>query len=113
MTDASFHVARIAELEEMLQDDPEDAMLHFLLGSEHQKTGQPELALDCFARATELDPAYSAAWSGLAAALEASGDTERALGAWREAYEVATRQGDNQVARVARAALVRNGMAPE
>lgn len=113
MTDPTFHAARIAELEEMLQDDPEDAMLHFLLGAEHQKLGQPTRALDCYARATELDPAYSAAWSGLAAALEAAGDLERALGAWREAWEVATRQGDNQVARVARAALVRNGLAPD
>lgn len=97
----------VAELEEMLADDPDDALTAFLLGGAYTKAGRPADAARVFRQAVTNRPDYSAAWAGLGQALDATGDADAAFAAWTEAAAHAARNGDHLVAKQAAAALAR------
>lgn len=98
---------RIADLKELLAEDPDDAMGWFMLGQELFKAGEIAEATDAFKDATRRDPDYSAAWAGLGRGLEAQGDLAAAKDAWSAAVSCASRQGDKAVLQQAEAALKR------
>ncbi|MFO7542688.1 MAG: tetratricopeptide repeat protein [Thiobacillus sp.] len=89
----------IADLESMLAQGRDNALLRFSLGSEHLKHGDPAKAAEHLRRAVEHDPAYSAAWKLLGRALADSGALPDALAAYRQGIEVAEARGDKQAAR--------------
>lgn len=98
---------RIADLEELFADEPTDALTGFLLGTEYARAERDADAVRAFTQVVALDPAYSAARSGLAAALERQGEVAAALAAWQAAADCAAEHGDHLVARAAAAALTR------
>lgn len=83
----------------LLEAGRDSALLRFSLGNEYLKIGDARAAAAHLRQAVVLDPAYSAAWKRLGAALEAAGELAPALEAYREGIAVAGRKGDQQAAR--------------
>ncbi len=89
----------IANLEKLLAQGRETALLRFSLGSEYLKLTQTWVAIFHLKRALELDPNYSAAWKLLGMALTEGGVLNEALSTYRHGIEVAQRRGDQQAAK--------------
>lgn len=91
--------AIIANLEKMLGGPRDNALLHFSLGNEWLKAGNPARAADFFRVAVVRDAKFSAAWKLLGKALSESSDLQAALGAYTQGVEVAEERGDIQAAK--------------
>jgi Tfp pilus assembly protein PilF len=91
--------AVISNLEILLSQGKESALLRFSLGSEYLKLGVTWVAVFHLKRALELDPDYSAAWKVLGMALSDAGILHGALDTYRHGVEVAERRGDQQAAK--------------
>jgi tetratricopeptide (TPR) repeat protein len=89
----------IANLEKLLEQGKDSALLRFSLGNEYLKLEQTWVAIFHFKRALELDPKYSAAWKMLGAALEKGDTPNEALQTYRQGIEVAEQRGDKQAAK--------------
>lgn len=89
----------LVNLEKMLAQGKDSAMLRFSLGSEHLKLNQPQVAVTHLAKAVEWDANYSAAWKLLGKAHQAAGQLPQALAAWRQGAQVARAKGDVQAAK--------------
>lgn len=87
---------RIAGLEEIVADDPQDHTARFMLGTELAKVGGHARAAEQFRIVIEVDADYTAAWRGLGRALIALGDVEGAREVFTKGLEVADRTGDLQ-----------------
>jgi len=88
--------AVLANLEKLLSQGKESALLRFSLGNEYLKLREIWVAIFHLKRALELDPNYSAAWKLLGLALTDAGVTNEALDIYRRGIEVARRRGDQQ-----------------
>jgi tetratricopeptide (TPR) repeat protein len=86
----------ISNLEKLLSQGKESALLRFSLGSEYLKLREIWVAIFHLKRALELDPNYSAAWKLLGMALADAGILNEALDTYRRGIEVAQRRGDQQ-----------------
>ena len=86
----------ISNLEKLLSQGRESALLRFSLGNEYLKLHEVWVAIFHFKRALELDPNYSAAWKLLGMALTDGGILTEALDTYRRGIEVAQRRGDKQ-----------------
>jgi Tfp pilus assembly protein PilF len=89
----------ILNLEKLLAQGRESALLRFSLGTEYFKLGERWVCVFHLKRAIELDPDYSAAWKVLGMALAESGILHEALHTWRRGVEVAEKRGDKQAAK--------------
>ena len=89
----------ISNLEKLLSQGKESALLRFSLGNEYLKLREIWVAIFHLKRALELDPNYSAAWKLLGMALADGGILNEALGTYRRGIEVAQRRGDQQAAK--------------
>lgn len=90
---------KVAQLRELIEMDPDDAVLHYGLGCEHLRRGEFAAGAEALQRALELNPDYSAAHRELGKALEKLNRREEAVAAYSRGYEVAKRRGDLQTAR--------------
>jgi tetratricopeptide (TPR) repeat protein len=86
----------LANLEKLLSQGKESALLRFSLGNEYLKLREIWVAIFHLKRALELDPDYSAAWKLLGLALTDAGVANEALDIYRRGIEVARRRGDQQ-----------------
>lgn len=86
----------IPNLERMLAQGKDTALLRYSLGNEYLKANEPALAIAHLEAAVKFDPGYSAAWKLLGKAFAASGRHVEALAAWRRGIEVAETKGDKQ-----------------
>ena len=91
--------AVISNLEKLLSQGRESALLRFSLGSEYLKLREIWVAIFHLKRALELDPNYSAAWKLLGIAFTESGVLNEALETYRRGIEVAQKRGDQQAAK--------------
>ncbi len=91
--------AIIENLEALLNQGKESALLRFSLGSEYLNQGETWIAIFQLRRALEMDPNYSAAWKLLGKALTDAGVLRDALDVYRRGIEVAERRGDKQAAK--------------
>ncbi len=89
----------IENLEGMLAQGRDSALLRYGLGHEYLKRGDPRLAVTHFRQAVALDAQYSAAWKLLAQALAESGAVKEAAETYRRGIEVAQARGDIQAAK--------------
>lgn len=83
-------------LEKLIGTPRDGSLLRYSLGLEFSKLRQWEKAIEHFRRSVAADPGYSAAWRALGKALEAAGDAEGALGAYRDGIAAARTKGDKQ-----------------
>jgi Tfp pilus assembly protein PilF len=86
----------ISNLEKLLSQGRESALLRFSLGNEYLKLREIWVAIFHLKRALELDPNYSAAWKLLGMAFAENGLLSQALDTYRRGIEVAQRRGDQQ-----------------
>jgi Tfp pilus assembly protein PilF len=86
-------------LEALLASGKDSALLRFGLGLNYLKAGDAARAAEHLKSAVAQDPQYSAAWKLLGRALEATGDAEAAMQAYRTGIAAAEKRGDKQVAR--------------
>jgi Tfp pilus assembly protein PilF len=92
-------VSVVHNLEALLSQGKDSALLRFGLGAEYLKLKETWVAVYQLRRALEMDPNYSAAWKLLGKALTDVGVLREALDAYRSGIEVAERRGDKQAAR--------------
>jgi predicted Zn-dependent protease len=88
----------LTNLEKLLAQGKDTALLRYSLGNEYLKLKQPTAAAMHLEQAVKFDSDYSAAWKLLGKAFAASGREEQALDAWRRGIEVAEAKGDKQAA---------------
>jgi tetratricopeptide (TPR) repeat protein len=88
----------LSNLEKLLSNGRDSALLRFSLGNEYFKIGETWVAIFHLKRALVLDPNYSAAWKILGMALTDAGILNEALDTYRRGIEVAQRRGDQQAA---------------
>jgi predicted Zn-dependent protease len=89
----------IENLERLLTQGQDTALLRFSLGNAYLKAGRYEAASGHLAKALALDPRYSAAWKLYGQALAGAGRTGEALAAYEEGIRVAEGRGDIQAAK--------------
>jgi Tfp pilus assembly protein PilF len=92
-------VSTAENLEGMLEQGNDNALLRFALGSEYLKTGALDKAVEHLGVAVTIDPDYSAAWKMLGNAQAAAGMNAAATETYRKGIEVANRCGDRQSAK--------------
>jgi len=88
-------VARLDSLREMLRDDPDDAFTRYALAMELRAQGQPDAALEEFARLVERTPDYVPTYYHYGRALLDAGRDEEAEAVVRRGIEVAVASGDD------------------
>jgi Flp pilus assembly protein TadD len=86
----------IERLEKLLGTPRDGALLRFSLGLEFSKSQNFPKAIEHLRHAVQLDQGYSAAWRGLGKALEAAGQVDAALVAYRDGIAAAHQKGDKQ-----------------
>ena len=84
-------------LEKLLATPRDGALLRFALGMEYLKINGTEKAIEYLRDAVARDPGYSAAWRALGKALEAVGESAKALAAYRSGIAAARKKGDKQL----------------
>jgi tetratricopeptide (TPR) repeat protein len=100
-------VSILENLERLRAGGRDDALLHFSLAGEYLKAERLDEAAAAAARATELDPEYSAAWKIHGKALAAAGRAGEAVSVFEQGIETAERHGDIQAAKEMRVFLKR------
>jgi tetratricopeptide (TPR) repeat protein len=93
---AELSAEQIRNLEKLLDTPRDGALLRYALGTAYRKAGQTEAALAQLREALARDPAYSAAWKVLGAALAEAGRDAEALATWRQGIAAAQQKGDRQ-----------------
>jgi Tfp pilus assembly protein PilF len=86
----------IETLEKLIGTPRDGALLRYSLGIEFQKAGDAAKAVQYLREAVAKDPGYSAAWRALGKALEAAGQANDALDAYRSGIAAAQKKGDKQ-----------------
>ncbi len=90
---------KIARLEDMLKDDPQDDLTHFLLGREYMEADRHTDAARVLQRCVEINPRYTAAYRFLGDAHRFAQDPEAARAAYETGIAVAQDTGDLQAGR--------------
>jgi Tfp pilus assembly protein PilF len=93
-------------LERMLADGQETAVLRFSLGNAYLKR-DPARAINHFGRAVELDPGYSAAWKLLGKTQASTEQFVEARASFEAGIRAAEANGDIQAAKEMRVFLKR------
>lgn len=89
----------IENLQKMLAQGRDSALLRYGLGTEYLKLGALTEATTHLRAAVALDPGYSAAWKMLGKALADSGAQEAAVETYRAGIAAAETKGDLQAAK--------------
>lgn len=89
----------IENLEKMLADGKDDAMLRFGLGNAYFQNKDYDKAAEHLGRALEFDEGYSAAWKLLGRSFMQTGDLDSARRTFQDGIEQAEKKGDKQAVR--------------
>lgn len=85
---------RIVQLLGLLDKEPNDVFLNYVLGIEYLNGGKPEAAKQQLLRSLELDPNHIASYYHLGKLYASSGEQESALKYLRQGSELAREKGD-------------------
>lgn len=89
----------VDNLEALLAQGTDNALLRFALANEYLKLGQHAQAIQHLRQAVAHDPLYSAAWKRLGKALAETGQHEAAKTTFVAGIRAATERGDIQAAK--------------
>ncbi len=98
---------RIQELENLIKQNPQNALMHYTLGIEYLRAEKPEKAINLLREAIDLEPDYSAAYRELGRALTKSNSMKEAIDIFNKGIAVAEEMGDIQTAKEMRVFLKR------
>ena len=87
---------RMRDLLQLLEDEPDDALLRLTLGKEYLEAGDAAAALPHLEKAVTADPKYTAAYRYLGTALDALERDGEAADTWERGIAVADETGDLQ-----------------
>lgn len=90
---------RLAVLLASVQEEPDDPLGHYLVGTEYAALRRRKEAIASFRRAIECKPDYTAAFRELGKVLRDDGRREEAQTAFEEGLAVANRTHDLQTAK--------------
>lgn len=93
--DYFWRMSRIAQLENFLQESPNDCFLKHALALEYIKTGDDAKARQLFEENQAFDPTYIATYYHLGKLLERQGHTGEAIAVYARGMEHAKAAGDN------------------
>ena len=85
---------RLQQLQNLLQQDPDDAFLLFAIAKEYEKAGALEEARESYLRILKKTHGYSAAYYHLGKLLEQLGDRAAAAEIYKEGLQVTRAQND-------------------
>jgi len=88
---------RIDAIRAMLENSPEDVMLHYSLGMEYASAGRHDEAIAAFRRCQALDADYLPGYVEEGKCLRSAGRLEEARRAFAAAMEMAAMQGKTHV----------------
>src|SRR5262245_1232520 len=91
-------MSRLAQLQQMLIDEPFDTFLHYALAMEQMKLDETETALQQLSAMNEQFPDHVAAWHQRGQVLADQGETERAQEILQQGIAAAQRTGDSHAA---------------
>jgi tetratricopeptide (TPR) repeat protein len=86
---------RIAQFRKMANDDPDNELGHYRLGTLLMEAGQLEEAVPSFRRTLELSPFFSKVYQLLGDCLLRLGRREEAVKVLKEGHAIAEERGDN------------------
>lgn len=89
----------IKNLEKMLANGQDNALLRFGLGNAYLNANDADHAVEHLEKAVQQDPAYSAAWKLYGKALAALNRDEEAIAAYHSGISMAEEKGDIQAAK--------------
>lgn len=92
-------MSTLDNLERMLEQGRDSALLRYSLGNEYLKADNPCNAVTHLREAVRQNPGHSASWKLLGRALAETGELDQALAAYQEGIAVAERRGDIQAAK--------------
>ena len=95
----SSDTSKLEQLKELAQLEPDDPVVHYGLGVEYLRAGDPQNAAAALRRAVELKPDYSAAYRERGKALAKLGQSEEARATYEEGKRIAQQKGDLQTAK--------------
>ena len=87
----------VGNLEKLLAQGKDGALLRYTLGKTYADAGQMEIAREHLLQATALDANYSVAWRQLGKVELALADLQAARHAWQQGLACAQAKGDAQV----------------
>lgn len=97
----------VDNLEKMLAQGQDTALLRYTLGGEYLKAGDAASAVAHLAEAVRQDPLYSAAWKIYGKALTETGQLDEARRIYEQGITTAEARGDIQAAKEMRVFLKR------
>ena len=100
-------MSELENLESMLAQGQDHALLRFALGNAFIKFKKCSQAIEHLAKAVEYDPGYSAAWKLYGVALKETGQHEQAVTVFERGRAAAEHKGDIQAVKEMRVFLKR------
>ncbi len=85
--------SRIEVFRELLESQPEDAMIWYGLAGEYTKLGDWPAATEALQSVIKINPSYTAAYQMLGSALMSQGFAQEACDIWRQGIEIANQTG--------------------
>ncbi len=98
---------KIEMLQQLVSQNPDNALYHYTLGNEYVKQKQWALAIAPLRQAIQLDPRFTAAYRELGKALAATGQTQEAITVYEKGIGVGESTGDLQTVKEIRVFLNR------
>lgn len=98
-------MGRLEDLQRLLEQDPANNRLQYMLGMEYLSQGRPAEAASTLRALLERNPGYVPAYYQAGRACEQAGDTGAAREFYRRGIEAARRAGDSHAASELEAAL--------
>ena len=98
---------QIKQLENLVEQNPENALMHYTLGIEYLRQGENQKGVSVLKKTISLEPEYSAAYRELGKALLNSDMKQEAMEVFNKGIAVAEERGDIQTAREMRVFLKR------
>lgn len=89
-------MSMIENLETLLKNGQDNALIRFGLGNAYFQEGKYDEAATHLKKAVAFDPKYSAAWKLYGRALAEAGDVSGAINIFKKGIGIANKQGDNQ-----------------
>lgn len=96
---------RMAQLQKLLEKEPNETFLLYGLALEHKKAGNAARAVELLDRVMAIDPGYCYAYHQKGLVFESTGETDKAKAAYRAGIAAAQQKGDAHAAGEIAAAL--------